>query len=80
MAQFQRMDAFLDTLTTEMYQVNARVSRVARQQACLSGFVKSPSPSSEASEDGDDGGDFDGDGDKDEASSSYDDKETTAFQ
>ena len=29
MAQLQCMDAHLDTLTTEMYQVNTRVSRIA---------------------------------------------------
>ena len=44
MAQFQRMDAHLDTLTTEMYQVNTRVSHIARRQAHLGGFVESPSP------------------------------------
>ena len=30
MAQLQRMDARLDTLSTELYQVNVRVSRIAR--------------------------------------------------
>ena len=29
MAQLQRMDAHLDTLSTELYQVNVRVSRIA---------------------------------------------------
>ena len=43
------MDACLDTLTTEMYQVNTRVGRIARWQAHLSGFVESPSPPPEAS-------------------------------
>ena len=33
MAQLQRMDAHLDTLATEMYQVNTCVSRIARRQA-----------------------------------------------
>ena len=80
MAQLQRMDARLDTLTTKMYQVNTCVSRTARRQACLGGFVKSPSPSLEASEDEDDDGGSDGDADEDEASSSSADNEMTASQ
>ena len=31
MAQLQRMDARLDTLSTELYQVNIRVCRIARR-------------------------------------------------
>ena len=30
-AQLQRMDARLDTLSTELYQVNVRVGRIVRQ-------------------------------------------------
>ena len=30
MAQLQHMDARLDTLTTELYQVNTRVGHIAR--------------------------------------------------
>ena len=45
MAQLERMDARLDTLTTELYQVNTRVSRIARRQAHMGGFIMSPSPS-----------------------------------
>ena len=30
MAQLQRMDARLDTLSTELYQVNVHVGRIAR--------------------------------------------------
>ena len=48
-ARFQRMDAHLNTFTTEMYQVNTRVSRIARRQAHLGGFVESPSPTPEMS-------------------------------
>ena len=59
------MDARLDTLSDELCQVTTRVSRIARQQAHLGGFVASPSPSPKASEDED-------------ASSSGDDE--TAFQ
>ena len=67
MAQLQRMDVRLDTLSTELYQVNTHVNRIARQQAHLDGFVESPSPPpppppSEASEDdSDDDDDEDGD-------------------
>ena len=80
------MDARLDTLSDELCQVNTRVSRIAWQQACLGGFVKSPSPSPEASEDEDDDGDSDDDDDDDEdedededASSSGDDTMTAWF-
>ena len=30
MAQLQRMDAHLDTFSTELYQVNIRVGRIAQ--------------------------------------------------
>ena len=48
------MDAHLDTLTTKMYQVNTHVSRIARRQACLGGFMESPSLPLEAFKDDDD--------------------------
>ena len=70
MAQLQCMDACLDTLSDELCQVNTRVDRIARQQARLGGFVKSPSPSPKASEDEDDNGDSDNDGDEDDSASS----------
>ena len=70
MAQLQRMDAHLDTLTTEMYQVNTRVSHIARRQAHLGGFVESPSPPPKASKDDDD------DEDGDASSSSTDEMST----
>ena len=44
MAQLQCMDAFLDTLSTEMYQVNVRVSRIARRQATIGGFAPEATP------------------------------------
>ena len=75
MAQLQRMDARLDTLTTEMYQVNTRVTHIPRWQAHLGGFVESPSPPLEApkaSEDDDDSNDNDDDEDGDASSSSID--------
>ena len=57
MAQLQRIDTRLDTLPTELYQVNTYVGHIARRQARLGGFVKSPSPSQEVFEDEDNDGD-----------------------
>ena len=50
------MDACLDTLSTELYQVNIRVSRIARRQAVMGGFAPraSPPPPLAASKDEDD--------------------------
>ena len=56
------LDARLDTLATEFYQVNTCVDRIARWQARLGGFVESPSPppkAPKASEDDDDSNDDD---------------------
>ena len=39
------MDAHLDTLSTEMYQMNVRVGRIARQQATMGGFALEATPS-----------------------------------
>ena len=80
MAQFQCMDARLDTLTIEMYQVNTHIGRIVKRQARLGGFVMSPSPSLEASEDEDNGGDSSGATDGDKASSSSNDDEMIASQ
>ena len=46
------MDARLDTLSTELYQVNILVGRIARQQVVIGGFVfeTSPPPTPEAFE------------------------------
>ena len=70
------MDARLDTLTTKLYQVNTHVSRIARRQARLGGFVESPSPPPEASEDDDDS-DYDDDDEDGNASSSSANKMST---
>ena len=78
MVQLQFMDARLDTLSDELCQLNTRIRHIARWQALLGGFIKSLSPSPEASEDEDDNGDFDDDGDKDEDASSSNDDEMTA--
>ena len=75
-AQLQRMDARLDTLSDELCQVNARVNHITRWQARLGGFMVFSSPSPDASKDEDDKGDSDDiDDDKDgDANSSSDDK------
>ena len=39
MAQLQCMDTRLDKLSTELYQVNVRVGRIARRQATMSGYA-----------------------------------------
>ena len=54
MAQLQRMDARLETLSDELYQVNTRVGRIAWHQAVIDGFVASPPPTLKASKDEDD--------------------------
>ena len=65
MAQLQHMDACLDTLSTELYQVNVRVGRIARRQASMGGFAPeaTPSPPSPVSSDSEDEDDDDGDND-----------------
>ena len=75
MTQLQHMDARLDTFSTELYQVNVRVGRIARRQASMGGFAPEatpspPSPMASDSEDDDD--DDDDDGDDDDASNDAD--------
>ena len=76
MAQLQRLDACLDTLFTELYQVNVRVGRIARRQAIIGGFAPEASPpplpvasnsdfEDEDDNDGDDNDTFDDDDDRD---------------
>ena len=81
-AWFQRMNARLDTLNDELCQVTTRISCIARRQACLGGFVASPSPFPEASEDKDKDKDADdgiGD-DNDKDANSSNDEEMMTFQ
>ena len=67
MAQLQRMDARLDTLSTKLYQVNVHVSRIAQRQVTIGNFAPEPTPSlphpvasdSDAEDDDDDSGDDD---------------------
>ena len=63
--QLQRMDARLDTLSTELYQVIVRVGRIARRQATMGGyaFEASPPPPPPMASDFEDKDDDDGDDD-----------------
>ena len=58
------MDTRLDTLSTELYQVNVHVGHIARWQATMGGFALKATPSPPPpvafdSEDDDDGDDND---------------------
>ena len=81
--QLQRMDARLDTLSMELYQVNVRVGRIARRQVSMGGFAPEPtlSPpppvaSDSKDEDDDDGDDDDASNDAYGDASSPDDMST----
>ena len=79
MAQLQCMDARLDTLSTELYQVIIRVSRIAQRQVTMGGFAPEPTPSPPhpvASDSDDDGGD-DNDASDDEGDASSTDEMST---
>ena len=81
MVQLQRMDAHLDTLSTELYQVNIRVGHIARRQVVMGGFISetSPPPTPKASEakDEDDDATASEDNDDGDASSSSTDEMST---
>ena len=70
MAQLQRMDTRLDTLSTKLYQVNVHVGRIARRQATIGEFAPkaTPSPPPPIASDSQDEDDDDGDDDDDDAS------------
>ena len=79
------MDARLDTLSTELYQVNVRVGRIARRQAAMAGFAPEPTPSpphpvasdfDAEDDDNDDGDDNDASNDADGDASSTDEIST----
>ena len=81
MAQLQHMDACLDTLSIELYQVNVRVGRIARRQATMGGFALEASPppplvASDLKDKDDDGGDDDNASD-DDGDASYTDEMST---
>ena len=69
MEQLQHMDTRLDTLSTELYQVNVRVGRIARWQITMGRFapeatLSPPLPVASDSEDeNDDDASDDDDGD-----------------
>ena len=81
MAQLQLMDARLDTLSMELYQVNVHVGRIARRQATMDGFAPEPTPSpphlvasdSDAEDDDNDNGDDD-DASDDDGDASFTDE------
>ena len=86
MAQLQRMDARLDTLSAELYQVNVRVGRIARRQATMGGFAPEPTPSlpypvasdsNVEDDDDDDGNDDDDDASDDDGDASSTDEMST---
>ena len=78
MAKLVRMDARLDTLNDELCQVNTRVSRIARRQAVMGGFIIASSSSPPTSKDESDDGSGSDDADEgDSASSPSDDEMST---
>ena len=79
MAQLQRMDAHLDTLSTELYQVNVRVGCIARRQTSMGGFAPeaTPSPPSPVASDSEDEDDDDGDDDDADGDASSTDEMST---
>ena len=79
------MDARLDTLSTELYQVNVHVGRIARRQVTIGGFSPEATPSppppvasdfEDEDKDEDDGDDNDASDDDDGDTSSTDEKFT----
>ena len=84
MALLQCMDARLDTLSMELYQVKIHVGRIARRQASMGGFAPEsicspPHPvasNSDAKDNGDDDDDDDDALDDDEDASFTDEMST----
>ena len=84
MAQLQRMDAHLDILFTELYQVNGRVGRIPWQKATMGGYAPEASPPPPPpvafdfeDEDDDDGDDDDASEDDDNGDASSTDEMST---
>ena len=77
MAQLQYMDARLETLSTELYQVNVRVGRIARRQVTMGGFALEPTPSPPHPIASDSDANDDDDGDDDDASDDDGDTSST---
>ena len=80
--QLQRMDARLDTLSMELFEVNVHVGHIARRQAVMGGFAPKPTPSpphpvASDSDAKDDDDDDDDDGDDDDTSDDDGDASST---
>ena len=75
MAQFQRMDARLDTIIDELCQVNTCVACIARRQAEIGGYTMPSTPVAPMVES--DADDVDDDEDNVDTSSPSDDKMST---
>ena len=78
------MDACLDTFSTELYQVNVHVDRIARRQATMGGFAHEPTPpphlvasDSDAEDDDDDDDGYDNDASDDDGDVSSIDEMST---
>ena len=77
------MDARLDTLFTELYQVNICVGRITRRQAIMGGFAPEATPSppslvaSDSKDEDDDDGDDNDASDDDEGDASSTDEMST---
>ena len=78
MVQLQRMDAYLDTFSTELYQVNVCVGRIARQQAIMGGFAPEASPPPPPVAFDSDSEDEDEDDDNDDDDDAFDDDDGDA--
>ena len=83
MAQLQRLDTHLDTLSIELYQVNVCVGLIARQQATMGGFTPQATPSppppmaSDSEDKDDDDGDDDDGSDDNDGDASFTDEMST---
>ena len=78
MAQLQRMDALLDTISDELCQVNTRVGCIARRQAEMGGYSMPSTPMAPTDENDTDDTDADSDNEDDgDASSPSDDEMST---
>ena len=79
MVQLQRMDACLDTLSTELYQMNIHVDRIARWQAIMGGFAPEASPPPPPVASDFEAENDDDDGDNDAASNDDDDGDASSI-
>ena len=83
MAQFQCMDTRINTLSTELYQVNVHVGHIARRQATMGGFALEATPlppppvASDFEDEDDDNSDDDDASDDDDGDASSTDEMST---